>query len=275
MDPFPVDCRLSPLVFDIASAAGWYSSIAGVLAGFALLAILLPLDHLEDDGDEANTSDAVAVFVSAFFALLILAFAYAVLSGRSGDPEELAVAAFEQLLLGGVFGLSTLLLLVGLHAVLGSYGANRLVFGSARHLIRVMTAILGPILVLALQFSSALDLARFRVGAGAADVAECGLGGLPRSVWVDLAIVVAAIVVVVLLALLRERLPARPSAAPTAARIVLMMTFSIVVVASILVPLLPVDVVTSPILEHLALLVTAVGAVVLAYAAWTSRETGE
>jgi hypothetical protein len=274
MDSLPVDCRLLPLTFDIASAAGWYSSIAGVLAGFALLAILLPLDHLEDDSDEATTSNAVVVFVSAFFSLLILSFAYAVLAGRSGDGDELAIAAFEQLLLGGVFGLSTLLLLVGLHAVLRSYGANRMVFASARHLIRLMTGILGPILVIALQFSSALDLARYRLGVEAAGMAACDVAGFPWSVWIDLAIVVATIVGIVLLALLRERLSTRPSAAPTAARIVLAMTFLIVLAASILVPLLPVETVTSPLLEHGALLLVAIGALVLAYATWASREAG-
>jgi hypothetical protein len=31
-----MDCRLSSVDFDIAASAGWYSAIAGVLAGFAL-----------------------------------------------------------------------------------------------------------------------------------------------------------------------------------------------------------------------------------------------
>ena len=271
MDPLPVDCRLSPLAFDIASAAGWYSSIAGVLAGFALLAILLPLDHIDDDTDEATTSDAVVVFVSAFFSLLILSFAYAVLAGRSGDGDELAVAAFEQLLLGGMFGLSTLLLLMGLQAVLRSYGANRLVFAPARQLIRVMTAILGPVLVLALQFSSALDLARYRLEAGADALAQCDVAGFPASVWVDLAIVVVATLGIVLLALLRERLPSHRSAAPTAAKLVLGMTVVIVITASVLVPLLPLEMLTSPLLEHGALLAASAGALAVAWASWASR----
>lgn len=271
MDPLPVDCRLSPLAFDMATAAGWYSSIAGVLAGFALLAILLPLDHVDDDSDEHTTSNAVVVFVSAFFSLLILSFAYAVLSGRGGEGDELAIAVFEQLLLGGVFGLSTLLLLLGIHAVLRSYGSNRLVFAPARQLIRVMTAILGPLLVLALQFSSALDLARYRLGADAAGMAQCDVAGFPAAVWVDLAIVAAATIGIALLALLRERLPAHPSAAPTAAKLVLGMTSVIVVVASVLVPLLPTATVTSPLLEHGALVAAAVGALAVAYASWASR----
>ena len=271
MDPLPIDCRLSPLAFDIASAAGWYSSIAGVLAGFALLAILLPLDHIDDDTDEATTSNAVVVFVSAFFSLLILSFAYAVLAGRSGEGDELAIAAFEQLLLGGMFGLSTLLLLLGLQAVLRSYGANRLVFAPARHLIRVMTAILGPVLVLALQFSSALDLARYRLHADTGALAQCDIAGFPASVWVDLAIVILAMVGIVLLALLGERLPSDRAAGPTAARLVLGLTVVIVITASVLVPLLPLELLTSPLLEHGALLVAAAGALAVAWASWASR----
>ena len=271
MDPLPIDCRLSPLTFDIASAAGWYSSIAGVLAGFALLAILLPLDHIDDDSDEATTSNAVMVFVSAFFSLLILSFAYAVLAGRGGDSDELAIAAFEQLLLGGMFGLSTLLLLLGLHAVLRSYGANRLVFAPARQLIRVMIAILGPVLVLALQFSSALDLARYRVDADVGAVDQCDVAGFPLAVWVDLAIVVAATVGILLLALFRERIPAHRSAAPNAAKLVLGMTVVIVLFASVLVPLLPLATVTSPLMEHGALLVASAGSLAVAWAAWSSR----
>jgi hypothetical protein len=50
------DCRISALDFDIAASAGWYSAIAGLLAGllagFALLAILLPLDHDSELGSD-------------------------------------------------------------------------------------------------------------------------------------------------------------------------------------------------------------------------------
>lgn len=270
MDPLFVDCRLTALTFDIASAAGWYSSIAGLLAGFALLAILLPLDHIEDDSDERATSDAVVIFVSAFFSLLILSFAYAVLAGRTGSGDESGIAAFEQLLLGGMFGLSTLLLLLGLHAVLRSYGADRVVFAPARELIRVTTAILGPSVVLALQFSSALDLARYRLQEDTSGIG-CDLQGFPVEVWIDLAIVTAAIVSLALLAVFRDRLPVDTSAAPTTAKLVLGVTVVIVVVSAVVVPLLPVATVAGPFMGHVALLVAAVGTVAVAYASWAGR----
>ena len=69
-----MDCRLSSVDFDIAASAGWYSAIAGLLAGFALLYILFPLDHESADSDETETGNAVVVFTCAFFSLLILAF---------------------------------------------------------------------------------------------------------------------------------------------------------------------------------------------------------
>ncbi len=39
----------------------------------------------------------------------------------------------------------------------------------------------------------------------------------------------------------------------------------------LIVPLLPVEAVTSPLFEHGALIVTALGALVVAYASWTSH----
>src|SRR5690606_10258782 len=93
-------CRITELEFDVAASAGWYSAIAGVLAGFALLAILLPLDHdaAEDDPERArHGSDGVVILACAFFSLLISSFTYAILAGRSaGTPQGAAVAAHEQ-----------------------------------------------------------------------------------------------------------------------------------------------------------------------------------
>ncbi|MEO6998722.1 MAG: hypothetical protein ABI112_11615 [Terracoccus sp.] len=141
------ECRLQSTEFDIAASAGWYSAIAGLLAGFALLSILFPLDHetiRSSDNDDKANSDAVVTYTCAFFALLILAFTYAVLAGRTLEGPIEAVAAHEQLLAGSAFGLSTLLMPYGLHAVLKTYGANRGVFSSAQQVIVRMTSLYGP-----------------------------------------------------------------------------------------------------------------------------------
>ena len=59
------------------------------------------------------------------FALLVLSVDYAILGGRTASGMVAAVAAHEHMLFGPAFGLSALLLLFALNAVLRTYGANR------------------------------------------------------------------------------------------------------------------------------------------------------
>lgn len=264
-----MDCRLEAAAFDIASSAGWYSAIAGLLAGFALLAILLPLDHEANASDDPHTADSVVIFTCAFFTLLILAFNYGVLSGRTGEGAAAGVAAHEQLLNGAVFGLATLLMLFGLRAVLSSYGTNSSVFEPAGSVILVATAALGPIVSLALQFSNALDLEHYR--AGLVPEPDCGTGGLPAGVWINLAITAIAAVAVVGVALLRERLPHSLTAATSVAKGTLVLAVAVTVWTAVIVPLLPIDVVTGAVVEHVTLAATGVATVIVAIAAWAAR----
>ena len=129
MDTFP----LTALAFDVSSSAGWCSAVGGLLAGFAFVAALLPLDHEGDAQEEQQTGHAVVVFVCAFFSLLILSVTYAVLAGRTGGGAADAIAAHEQMLNGAAFGPSVLLFF-GLRALLGAYGRNRRVVDPARGL---------------------------------------------------------------------------------------------------------------------------------------------
>jgi hypothetical protein len=263
-----MDCRLSSLDFDIAASAGWYSAIAGLLAGFALLSILFPLDHEASNPDESQSGNAVVVFTCAFVSLLALGFAFAVLAGRVGDGDVIGVAAHEQVVYGSAFGLASVLMLFGLHAVLRTYAPNRSVFAPAQRVIVLTTSVLAPVMLLALQFGSALDVSRFRVATGRAD---CGWGNLPNSVWIDLVIVSVAFVALVLMWLLRDRMPHRAAAPAIAAKAVLAYTVAVVVWGSMLVPLLPADVVAGFWFEHLALGVTAVATVGVAATAWMGR----
>ena len=264
-----MECRLSSLDFDIAASAGWYSAIAGLLAGFALLSILLPLDHDTVDHDESETGEAVVVFTCAFFSLLVLGFSYAVLAGRTGEGSVLGVAAHEQMVYGSAFGLSTILMLFGLHAVLRSYGANRVVFGPAQRVIVLATSVLAPTVLLALQFGSAMDLAQFRTAAS--EGAACGFGGLPSSVWIDVLIVSIALAAVGLMWLLRSRMPQRSGAPSIAARAVLGYTVTMAVWGAAVVPLLPADVIAGPWFEHVGLIVSALATVGVASASWMGR----
>jgi hypothetical protein len=270
---FMTDCRLASLDFDIASSAGWYSAIAGLLAGFALLAILLPLDHDSSTGDGEEgmgATDSVVIFTCAFFSLLILGVTYAILAGRTGDGPTLEVAAHEQLLNGAAFGLATLLLLFGLRSVLVTYGRNRQVFVPARSVMLAMTAVLGPVVSLSLQFANALDIERVRAAASPAS-ADCGPAGLPAGVYVNLAITGISLLAVLLLAIGRRRLPRAVGASVVIAKGVLGFCVLVVAWTSLVVPLLPNDVVAGAAFEHVTLAATGVATVVVAAAAWAAR----
>jgi hypothetical protein len=261
-------CRLNDVAFDVASSAGWYSAVAGLLAGFAFVAVLLPLDHDADAQDERETGHAVVVFICAFFSLLVLSLTYAILAGRTGGGTADGIAAHEQMINGAAFGLSVLLLLFGLRAVLGAYGKNRHVFDSARSLVLVVTSLLGPAVLLALQFSNALDVERYRL---AADADACSPGGMPAGVWLNLAITAVAMIAVLGLALARRRLPKWEAAPELIAKAVLGFTIVFVGWSSIVVPLLPADIVTGAPFEHVAVAVTAALTVSFAAASWLGR----
>ncbi len=264
-----MECRLPSVDFDIAASAGWYSAIAGLLAGFALLYILFPLDHETADVDETEIGNAAVVFTCASFSLLILAFTYAVLPGRTGDGPVVGVAAHEQLLNGAAFGFTMLLLLFGLHELLKAYGANRQVFQPARRVIVAMTSIVGPLVVLAFQFSNTLDLQRYRIAVAEASSVQCGMWGLPDGVWINLGITAAAIAAVLVLGAVRDRLPRWRSAPTLVAKVVL--GFTVTGWAAIVLPLLPDSAVTSALFEHLALAVTATATAGVAGASWLGR----
>jgi hypothetical protein len=265
------ECRLAESTFDIAAAAGWYSAIAGLLAGFAVVAILLPLDHDSDVGDDESTGamESVVIFTCAFFSLLILGVSYAILSGRTGEGPDRSIAAHEQLLNGSAFGLATLLLLFGLRSVLATYGRNRAVFRPARSVMLTMTAVLGPVVSLSLQFANAMDIEAYR--ASLAPNPDCGFGGLTSGIWISIAITVSALVAIFILALVRHRLPRTVGASQLIAKGVLGYTVAIVAWTSMVVPLLPRDVVAGAVFEHVTLIATGVATVLVAAAAWASR----
>ncbi len=262
-----MDCLLGPLDFDIPATAGWYSSVAGVLAGFALLAILIPLDH-EAATDDERSAETVVIMTCAFFSLLLLSFSFAILAGRVGDTER-GQAVHEQLLLGVAVGLSSLLLMFALNTLLATYGANRAAFRPAQRIIVVATSLIGPAVVVAVQFSNALDIERVRLAS--ATTTACGRGGLPGGVWINLAITGVGLLALVAVAVVHRRLPRTSRAASRIAVSVLVYTTLVVVWTSIGAPLLPDEVLTNAVFEHVALAFTALAAVVVAMASWSGR----
>jgi hypothetical protein len=133
-----------------------------------------------------------------------------------------------------------------------------------------MTAVLGPVVSLSLQFANAMDIEAYRasVTPGAID---CGVGGLTSGVWISIVITVTALAAIVLLALIRHRLPRSIKASELIAKGVLGYTVAIVAWTSMIVPLLPRDVVAGAVFEHVTLTATGVATVMVAAAAWAAR----
>jgi hypothetical protein len=77
--------------------------------------------------------------------------------------------------------------------------------------IVAVTAVLGPLVVVGLQFSNAMELERYRVQAGGG-AQGCGPGGLPTGVWWNLGIVALATAAIVVLFAARERIARREAA---------------------------------------------------------------
>ncbi|MGW8889739.1 hypothetical protein [Streptomyces sp. NPDC055749] len=259
--------------FEVSATAGWYSAVAGLLAGFALLAVLLPLDHQAAETsatEDESGADGVVVFTSSFFALLILSFTYAVLAGRTSEGATQGIARHEQQLNGAAFGLASLLLLLGLNAVLRLYGGNARIFEPGRRLIVNVTGLYGPAIAVAFQFSNALDVGAYRATAGARNGNECQ-ADVSLGTWINLTVSILAIAALVALAWLHQRMPHRSGAAAIVGRTTLGFTIAVAVWTALIVPFLPVSFITGSLLEHLVLTLNAVGCVAFGAAARLSR----
>jgi hypothetical protein len=93
--------------FDIPSTAGFYSTLAGVMAGFAFLALannLLTVDR-DDREDNPSYADAGIALGAAFVSLLLVSISYAILTGdRTSGPR----AAVVEIIVGAAFAAAAL-----------------------------------------------------------------------------------------------------------------------------------------------------------------------
>lgn len=121
----------------------------------------------------------------------------------------------------------------------------------------------------AVQFSNALDIERVRLEASSA--ADCRLGGLPDGVWINVAITAVGLAMLALTALLRRRIPRDARAASRIAVAVLGFTTLVILWTSLVAPLLPGDVLTNSVFEHVALALTALAAVGVAITSRSGR----
>lgn len=161
-------------------------------------------------------------------------------------------------------------MLFGLNAVLRTYGANREIFLPAQNVIVMMTAVLGPIIVLALQFSNALDVQFFRVE-HYPEAARCSIAGLPGAIWINLAITGGAVVILLALAALGPRLRIPRQAPIVIAKIVLGFTVAASAWTAVVVPLLPLELVAGALFEHSIVTLTAIATIAVAAAAHAGR----
>lgn len=94
---------------------------------------------------------------------------------------------------------------------------------------------------------------------------------LPDGVWINLAITVVGLIALGVTALLHRRIPRNSRAASRIAVAVLLYTTLVVIWTSIAAPLLPAEVLTNAVFEHVALAITALAAVGVAITSWSGR----
>src|SRR5690348_4243191 len=100
-------CRT--IQFDVASTAGLYSTLAGVLAGFAFTTlILLVTTRLGAESQEDHFAAASRVLIGSFIALVLASLDYAVLAGSTVSAGR---AATEESILGLGFASAGVLML--------------------------------------------------------------------------------------------------------------------------------------------------------------------
>lgn len=147
--------------FGVSAAAGHFSSVAGTLAGFAFTGALLTINR----GAVSTTPHLVHALVSflcSFVGLVISAYEYSVVTGYAPPERDVGqggLAISEGVLLGAPFGLSILLLMLGLLELV----ADQPEFSVARRIALGAVACAGPIMILAYFLGGASDVRNYRL----------------------------------------------------------------------------------------------------------------
>jgi hypothetical protein len=91
--------------FNVQAASGYYSQLAGVLAGFVFTAMILLLSNppkvrggTAGDGSAVISTPLLAFFV-VLFQLIVASFSYAVVTGDSGTPRATVLGLFASCVL--------------------------------------------------------------------------------------------------------------------------------------------------------------------------------
>lgn len=168
--------------FDFSAAAGLYSQLAGVLAGFAFMAITLVLNRshrrealgVADPAEERiQDSRCIAAMACAFLGLVATTTMYATASAERACALTNGRAASEEVLAGVAFAFSLYTLL---------FAAVQLVSASSlgSH-IRFIVAVITPPIVVVFVLTSLEDLAMSLAG----PPADVTLAGPLEPQWTD------------------------------------------------------------------------------------------
>ena len=148
-------CPSTGLTFSIATTAGYYSALAGVLAGFAFAAIILVVPgglRRSTPRESQPDGHVLASLLIAMLGLIICAIQYAELAGESSCSEILGRAESEELLGGVVFAFAVLALLYAMVLLL-----ERAEVGPVTKVFRFIVAVMAPTLALFLVGLAARD----------------------------------------------------------------------------------------------------------------------
>lgn len=183
-----------PQIFDISTISGYYSQTAGVLAGFALaaLVVLMTPTQVEERASQPRGREngvLLTLFV-AFISLILATISYSVLAGINSNLARGATASSE--LIDGVpFALAVIMLFHGLTLLLDDAGADRAAVWSAR----AITIVGGPFIAFAFLSNGTLDTELARPGNTAESCAKLGLPGYISALTVILPILLTVVLI--------------------------------------------------------------------------------
>lgn len=179
-----------PGQFDVVQVAGYYSQLAGVLAGFAFTALVLlltsRLGQSDKEESQPNFASAVQVLIVSFIGLVMSSLSYAILSGLGGVRKT---AAALELIGGLLFAVPGVLLVYAIILTLEAIGTS-----AGRNVGRDLTSVAGQVRrILAFVLT---PLASLYVYLGARDVsyARYGDGRLTAIDYYSWFIIIALVV---------------------------------------------------------------------------------
>lgn len=145
--------------FDVTKSATLYSTLAGVLAGFAFTALIYLLAAMggQTRADRADQTEIASqenhVIVSLFcalFALVITTFLYAILASEQNESLVQGRAASEEVLSGIAFAFSIAILFYALVLLIDGIGLKR----TAREARAIIALTLPPLAMMFLGFTA-------------------------------------------------------------------------------------------------------------------------